>query len=74
MYKIILKNMNWIIGGETSHQSDLYGIENQLGFITKPIVVNKGETYDWFLVTLKYSLINLMLITLIKEKIQRACH
>ncbi|AIK39675.1 hypothetical protein BG07_5325 [Bacillus pseudomycoides] len=28
---------------------DLYGIENQIGFIKKPIVVNKGETYDWFL-------------------------
>ncbi|MCR8860967.1 hypothetical protein [Bacillus pseudomycoides] len=28
---------------------DLYGIENQVGFIKKPIVVNQSNTYDWFL-------------------------
>lgn len=28
---------------------DLYGIENQIGFIKEPIVVNQSKTYDWFL-------------------------
>ncbi|WP_257142546.1 hypothetical protein [Bacillus pseudomycoides] len=28
---------------------DLYGIENQIGFIKQPIVVNQSKTYDWFL-------------------------
>ncbi|MGG0276529.1 hypothetical protein [Bacillus rhizoplanae] len=28
---------------------NMYGIENQIGFIKKPIVLNQSKTYDWFL-------------------------
>ncbi|EJR28537.1 hypothetical protein BTJ44_01833 [Bacillus mycoides] len=35
------KGIHWIY--------DLYGIENQIGFIKQPIVVNQSKTYDWFL-------------------------
>jgi hypothetical protein len=36
----------------------LYGIENQIGFIKKSIVVNQSKTYDWFLWGNKDQIIN----------------
>ncbi|TKI32717.1 hypothetical protein [Bacillus mycoides] len=48
---------------------DMYGIENQIGFIKEPIVLNQSKTYDWFLWGDKEQIINQPLkITAIHSK------